>query len=123
MNWSVAIFIILLIGFIPGFIDIIFDLTINPIACLLSRKMRVKRWNGYSGFLYTERPLLTTSANRMIDLIKEQGSDIHTEMRKARKGESKYFSDETTMITFPEVEPSDDELGFGLKDLFHIFVK
>jgi len=123
MDWLIIILITLLIGFIPGLLDLLFEITINPIACFFSSKMRKKRWEGYSGLLYTEKPLLTTSANRMIDLIKKEGSDIHTEMRKARKGESKYFSDETTMKIFPEIKPTDKELGFGFTDLFRIFVK
>jgi len=117
MNWIPIIIIILFLTWIPGLIDSIIDNTVNQIACFFSRQMRVKRWEGYSGFLYTERPILTRSANRLIKHIKKEGSDIHTEMRKARKAGSKYFIDETTMKRFPELEPTEQELGISFKEI------
>ena len=117
MNWIFITIIILFFLWIPGSVDLIIDNTINQIACFFSRSMRIKRWEGYSGLLYTERPIMTRSANRLIEHIKKEGSDIHTEMRKARKTGSKYFIDETTMKRFPELEPTEQELGISFKEI------
>ena len=75
---------------------VIIEIVLNPILCLFSRKMRYRRWNGYSGIGYTDRPLLTRKGALFINFLEENGTDIHTEIRKARNGKSEYFIDSNT---------------------------
>lgn len=90
---------------------------ISDFAALFSRDIRYKRWNGYTGLFYSEKPILTTKGNRFIEYLKQQGTDIHTEIRKARNNNSEYFSDETCIKTIKEIEPTEKELGLSFKDI------
>lgn len=51
-----------------------------------------------------------------MEYLKSQGTDFMTESRKARKGGSKYFIDEYTVKHIPEIEPTEEELGYGIED-------
>ena len=107
---------IILFLLVPGVLEFILTNTINPLACLFSRSMRYKRWNGHTGILYENRPIATYKSHKLMEYLKSQGTDFMTESRKARRGGSKYFIDETTIKHIPEIEPTEEELGFGIED-------
>jgi hypothetical protein len=76
--------------------------SLNYIYCLFSESARYRRWDGYYGFLYSEKPMVTKRGNLAIKYMKENNIDIHD----LKNGE----------LNIPReyLEPSKEDLGRGI---------
>lgn len=76
---------------------------LNYIYCLFSESARYRRWNGYYGFLYTDRPLFSKRADIAIKYMKENNINVHD------------IKDGVLKIPREYIEPTPEELGKAFK--------
>ena len=79
---------------------LIIESFLNALYCFFSYSGRIKRWEGYYGFLYVQKPLITKTGARMVKYCHENGIDLITEYRKG-----------TLDIPREYLEPTEKELG------------
>lgn len=99
---------------ISGILGLILMAILNPIWCLFSKSARYRRWNGYTGIFYIDKPLMTTKGYRVSEYLKENNVDIHKEIEKSKTGDSEYFIEPNVLKPMPHLEPTDEELGWGI---------
>lgn len=109
--------ILFLVIYMTG--DFLFQIIFNPILCFFSKSARIRKWDGYTGLFYLDKPLFSTRAAKIIRHMKIHGTDMVDEMKKSRTGDSEYFVAPYVLSPISEIEPEDEELGKGI-DLFEM---
>jgi hypothetical protein len=96
------------------------EVTINYVLCMFFRKYRVRRWQGWCGIGYTEKPLMAKENHLFQDYFEKMGTRFNTERRRADKGDSDLLVKTPTGYKIikeelqREIEPTDERIEKGI---------